>query len=240
MDETVVVGPAVAAGPIAQRRARRRAMWRVVGTALIAYGVVGLILLTVVGTALAKPIAQLDNISGSVEAQRLAALDALRSASATIDETATAVRGMDTSLADAKAATDRASTIALGISSSMNQLADSMSLTIFGIQPLIGLVPGFTESGSQLAFLAADLSTIGEALDSNREDAVAVGGSLDELSDSLDRLTTAVEAGPELEGIGSSVDAVRLGVLALVVWLGALAVGSVLAGFGCWWYARQP
>lgn len=228
-----------AVGAITQRRRRRRGAWRLFGTALIAYGVSGLVLLGVVGIALAAPIKELDSITGSVEEQRTAALDSLERASETIDRTADAVRGMDLSLAEAKAATDRSSGIALGVATSMNQLADSMTLTIFGIQPLIGLQPGFASSAAQLNLLAADLVTIGAALESNREDALTVARSLGELSSSLERLTAAVRAGPHLELAAASVDTVRVGVLALLAWLAVLALGSIGAGIGCWWFAGQ-
>jgi len=211
----------------------------VIGLALLGYGVSGLIVLGIAANTLAAPIAQLDAITASVEAQRTAALQSIESASEMVDQTGAAVRGMDQSLADAKAATDRSSSIALGVAASMNQLADAMTLTLFGVQPLIGLEPGFSSSATQLALLATDLSTIGQALDSNRQDALTVAASLDQLATSLDALKTAVSAGPELGGIGASLDSFRMGVLALVVWLAILAIGSILAGLGCWWYAGQ-
>lgn len=228
-----------AVGAITERRRRRGGPLRLLGTALVVYGVVGLVLLGVVGTALAAPIEDLSSISGSVEAQRTAALDSLTRASETIDRTAEAVRGMDTSLADAQAATNRSATIALGVATSMTQLADSMTLTIFGVQPLIGLQPGFANSAAQLNLLAVDLATIGAALQANREDALIVAGSLDELSSSLERLTNAVRDGPELELAAASLDTVRIGVLALLAWLAVLALGCVGAGIGCWWVAGR-
>lgn len=233
-------GGSAAVTAITQRRRSRRGAWRLLGIGLIAYGVIGLVVLGLVGTALAAPIKQLDSITSSVEEQRTAALDSLERASDTIDRTADAVRGMDLSLADAKAATDRSSGIAIGVATSMNQLADSMTLTIFGVQPLISLQPGFASSASQLNLLADDLKTISTALESNRGDALTVAQSLGELSASLSRLTTAVRAGPHLELAAASVDTVRLGILALLAWLAVLALGSIGAGVGCWWYARQP
>lgn len=225
--------------PIRERRRRRRTAWRLIGLALIAYGLVGVGLLAVLGTALAAPIRDLGSISTSVENQRTAALDALRSASATVRAAADGVDGMDTSLGDAKAAIDRSSSIATNVAASMTQLADSMGLTIFGVQPLIGLQPGFSQNAAQLMLLAQDLGTIGQALDANRDDALAVATSLDALGTSLDELTDAVAAGPDLEVATASLDSVRLGVVAILVWLGVLAVGSIAAGAGCFWYARQ-
>ena len=221
------------------RRQRRQRLLRLLGGALVGYGVVGLILLAVVGSALAAPIAQLDELTDSVEAQRTAALESLRAASETVDQTGTAVDGMDASLAQAKAATDRASTIALGVAESMSQLGNAMTVTIFGVQPLVGLQQGFVSASVQLTLLADDLLGIGEALDANRADAVLVGESLDALGESLDALRTAVSDTPQLDSATASIDAMRLGVLALLAWLAVLAAGAVVAGAGCWYLARD-
>ena len=237
-DDEAVSAPLTVAA-VARRRRRQRRTLRVIGSALLVYGVIGLILLGVFGSVLAAPISDIDEISRSVEQQRVAALDSLEQATETVNLTADAVRGMDTSLTDARAATDRASTIALGVSTSMSQLANSMSITIFGIQPLVGLAEGFNQSSTQLSLLATDLASIGAALESNRDDAAAVAVNLDGLGVALDRLETAVRAGPDLTGAAGSLEAVRVGILGLIVWLGVLAVGCVVAGLGCWWVARS-
>jgi hypothetical protein len=231
--------PPLTVGAVVVRRRRRRRLWRLVGSALVAWGLIGLVLLAVFFNTLAAPISELNSITGSVNDQRTAALDALDAARNTINQTADAVRGMDLSLADAKAATDRSSTIALGVASSMNQLAGQMTLSIFGVQPLIGLASGFSQSGSQLTELSADLTTISTALESNRDDTVAVAGSLDELGTSLDALRKSVANGPQLEQATKALDNVRVGILALLTWLGVLAVGSIAAGLSCWVIARE-
>ena len=101
---------------------------------------------------------------------------------ATIDKTATGVRGMDTSLGDAKAAVDRASSIATGVGDTMGGLAQAMQVNIFGLQPLAGLSGGFTDAATQLGGAVDRPGRIGASLDSNRDDAAAVAQSLDDLS----------------------------------------------------------
>jgi hypothetical protein len=219
-------------------RRRRPGLWRAVGTALIAWGVVGIVLLALFFNGFAGPISDLNTMADSLEAQRTAALEAIDSARDTIDQTAVGVRGMDTSLADAKAAVDRASGIATDVGETMGGLAQAMQVTIFGLQPLAGLSTGFSDAATQLGGLSTDLATIGESLDANRDDAVAVAASLDDLSSALTDFRTAVDAGPQLDDVARSIDSLRMGILALLAWLGALAVGSVAAGIGCWVAAR--
>jgi hypothetical protein len=236
-DNYPIAPPPIIAATLVQRP-RRPGVWRAVGAFLIAWGVVGMILLALFFNGLAGPIADLNNMAASLEAQRAAAVKAIDNAKDTIDQTATSVRGMDTSLADAKAATDRAASIANDVSSTMADLADSMQINILGLQPLAGLAPGFSNAATQLGGLSTDLSTIGTSLDSNRDDAQAVAQSLDELSSSLTDFKTAVNAGPQLDDVARSLDSLRIGILALLAWLGALAIGAVVAGIGCFVVAR--
>jgi uncharacterized phage infection (PIP) family protein YhgE len=219
-------------------RRRRPGPLRIAGTVLIAWGVVGLVLLALFFNGLAGPISELNTMAANLEAQRTAALEAIDSARATIDQTAIGVRGMDTSLGDAKAAVDRASSIATNVGDTMAGLAQQMQITIFGIQPLAGLSGGFSDAATQLGGLSADLGAIGESLDANRDDAVAVAQSLDDLSSALTDFRTAVNSGPQIEKVVRSLDSLRIGILALLAWLGALALGAVAAGIGCWIVAR--
>ena len=236
-DSYPIAPPPIIAATLVQRP-RRPGMWRVAGTALIAWGIVGMVLLTLFFSGLAAPLADINNMATSLDTQRTAALEALDSARETIDKTAVGVRGMDSSLADAKAAIDRASSIASSIGSTMGGLADAMQITIFGLQPLSGLSGGFSDAETQLGGLATDLETIGQSLDANRDDAQAVAESLDGLSTALADFGEAVNAGPQLDDVVRSLDSLRIGILALLAWLGALAVGAIAAGIGCFVVAR--
>lgn len=208
------------------------------GAALVAYGVTGLVMLAVIGLSMSAPIDAIARLGGSVESQREAALEALDSASETISGAAGGVRNMDGSLGQARSATDRSAVLSRGVAASMYQLAEAMTISLFGTQPLIGLSTGFFQTGSQLIVLADDLSSISEALDQNRDDALAVARSLDELAVAVDRLTLEVRDGPRVEVAEETVDGLRLGILALLIWLGLLAVGAIGAGAWCWWLAR--
>ncbi|MDP8905764.1 MAG: hypothetical protein M3N29_10755 [Chloroflexota bacterium] len=230
---------AAAAAAIARRKGRRRRRaLRVVGTLLIAYGVLGLVLLGVVGSPLSEPIDDFTALSDSVEEQRTAALDALDEAAETVDGAAAAVRNTDASLTQARAAVDRSSALSRGVAASMYQLAEAMTLTIFGMQPLIGLSTGFQQTGDQLVLLGDDLTAIGEALAANREDALGVAHSLDQLAAAIEQLSDEVRNGPRVEIAAESVEAVRLGVLAVLGWLALLALAAIVAGAFCWWLAR--
>jgi hypothetical protein len=220
---------------MARRSAARRRRWlRAVGTVLIAYGVLGILLFAAVAYAVERPIDEAGRLTVSIEGQRGALLASLEQASATIDEAAAGMRGMDASLEQAGQATERASLLSIGVATSMYELRNAMELTVFGVQPLIGLAAGFDESGRQLELLAQDVAEIGTALEANRDDAGAVADSLAELSQAVAQLTEAVREGPSLEVSSDALEGMRLAIYGVIAWMLALAVGCVAGGVACW------
>jgi hypothetical protein len=114
-----------------------------------------------------------------------------------------------------------------------------MTIDLFGIQPLIGLVPSFEASATNLDLLATDLAAIGTALDTSRGDTATVAGGMDDLAASIDQLRDAVADSPDLSVTVGALEPLRVGLLALMAWLLLAAIGCVLAGFGCWWATRR-
>jgi len=230
---------AVSAAAVARAETGRRRRLRLLGTILIAYGVLGIALFVGVAFAVEQPIDEAGRLTVSIEGQRGAALESLEEASRTIDETAAGVRGMDSSLGQAKAATDRAAQLSEGVALTMYGLRDAMSIDFFGTQPLIGLAANFDLAGQQLELLGQDVAAIGEALEGNREDVLVVAESMDRLGDSVATLTDSVRDGPALEVSSDALAGMRIGLYAVLAWMVALAVGCVIAGLGCWLAARR-
>ncbi|HUG48391.1 MAG TPA: hypothetical protein VMP67_08270 [Candidatus Limnocylindria bacterium] len=226
---------------LALRRAasRRRRRLRLLGTLLIAYGLLGIGLFAGVALAVDRPIDEAGRLTVSLEGQRGALLDSLSEASRTIDEAADGVLNMDGSLEQAQAATERAATLSVGVAASMYELRNAMGLSILGAQPLIGLAAGFDQTGQQLELLAQDVAAIGEALDSNRGDAREVAEAMDRLSASIETLGDSVRDGPALEVSSDALASMRLGLYAVIAWMLLLAAGCVGAGIYCWMAARS-
>ncbi|MEP7158419.1 MAG: hypothetical protein ABI797_03255 [Chloroflexota bacterium] len=214
--------------PDSPRPRRQRA--RLLGLALIGYGLIGIVLFVVVGLAVSRPLDRAQALGASVEEQRLSVIATLEQAQTTIRQMGEGVERMDVSLADARAATDRASAISHSVAFSMFQLRDQMSLTVFGLQPFIGLASGFDASGQQLDLLGADLSTIGASLQTNRADVLTTAENMELLADSVAELTATVRDGPAVDISTTTLDAIRLAVYAICGWLILFAVGCLLAG----------
>lgn len=198
--------------------------------ALATYGVIGLILFVVVAVAINRPLERAHNLSVALDQERTALIETMGQARTTLEDMSLGVGGADTSLGDAKAATDRAAGIANTLASSMFGLRDSMALSIFGTQPLAGLASGFDSSGQQLSTLGTELTTIGVSLNENRSAVSTTSTDLAKLAVSLGELTTLVRDSPDVEISTASLDAVRLAVYAICGWLAVFALGCVIGG----------
>lgn len=218
-------------------RGRRR---QLLGAALIGYGLIGIVIFVFVALSIGRPLERARQLSVSVQEQRAALIVALDQAESTIGQMGQGVGRMDTSLAEVRAATDRAATISTGVSTSMYLLRDAMQLTILGQQPLVVLAAGFDQTGAQLGLLAQDMTTIGAALETNRVDAVTTSANLTTLATSVLLLTEAVRNGPSVDISSATIDSLRLAIYAVAGWLVLLALGCVLGGTYLIVQGRRP
>ena len=203
---------------------------RLLGLGLVAYGVIGLILFVAVAVAIDRPLERAQALSASLDQERAQLVATMSQAQTALADMSLGVGGVDTSLSDAKGATERAATIASSLATNMFGLRDAMSLSIFGAQPLIGLAGGFDTSGQQLSTLGTELTTIGTSLDANRGAVTTASTDLGQLAQSLGSLTSLVSASPDVEISTASLDAVRLAVYAICGWLAVFALGCILGG----------
>lgn len=189
----------------------RRLAW-----GLIAYGLVGLVL--VVGGALIGLQA-----AGRVERVASAADGALVAAARSTRAAAESFTSIDGSLASAQLSAGQAATLADEASGTLDALAASMRLSIFGSQPLLPMATEFETSADQAAELAVTLASVGGSLDATRDDVAAIGLELESLGRQLEALRGAdpdAGAGPPL----------TLFVGLLLAWLAVPAVGALVFG----------
>jgi hypothetical protein len=213
-----------------QRIRPRHPRLRLLGLVVAAYGLVGLLLFVTVAVAINGPLERAHALSLSLDEDREGLVATMEQARLTLVDMSLGVGGVDDSLANAQAATDRAATISTSLASSMFGLRDAMSITILGTQPLQGLAAGFDTSGQQLSALATDLGTISSSLSTNRGAVETTRASLGKLAVSLAELRVLVRDSPDVEISTASLDAIRLAVYAICGWLAVLALGCVVGG----------
>lgn len=189
---------------------------RAAGWLLLMYGLLGFLL--VVSGALV-------GLDAADRFERLAtdANEAITSAAAATDAAADSFTNVDASLAESRTSADAAAALAREASGTLDALADAMSLSILGAQPLLPLAEEFMTSAQQATELAETLDAVGGSLGDTRADVAQIAPQLERLSDELDALGGGSER-------GAGTPPLRIFVIVLLAWLLMQAVGSVLGG----------
>ena len=170
--------------------------------ALCCYGVLALAITAVVLFVGYGTFNQVDGIQAALETNRVALVRSLRTVSATVKDTATSTNDFQTSIEGARTSADTASKLANDTAGTFREMATSLNITIFGLQPLAGIAPQFNNSASQLQQLAISLGTTRDALGQNRADVQRVGTDLTQLNAQLDSIATSLDR-PGVLGLGT-------------------------------------
>jgi hypothetical protein len=199
---------------------RRRA-----GTALLAFGVVGVILagviaLALVGTAiatrdlddrLAADQARLAETLDELSVTTAAAVRSIENAAGTLDTTGLSVQDARDVLEELATASD--------------SLADSLGITIFGNQPFAGAAQRFRTFSDRVRVFSEDATGIADALATNSEDMGALANRVALMETQLSDYAERVAGSERIGQIGTWIAvSVLLGGL-LATWL-AVAAGA--------------
>ncbi len=175
---------------------------RGVAFALCAYGVLGIVITVAMLVVGSSTFTQVDSFQGTLERERASLVRSLRTVSATVKDTATSTNDFQTSISGARTSADTASKLANDTAGTFRDLAASLNIQIFGLQPLAGIAPQFDRSADQLQQLAISLGTTREALSINRNDIQRVGTDLTALNAELDSVAASLDR-PGLLSLGT-------------------------------------
>lgn len=201
-------------------RSLRRDRLRLLGYALVANGVLGLVLVAIALAALGPILTRATLAADS-------AGDSLIAAALALDQTSTAFDGFSKSLDDARTSSAHASQLLNDASATSGQLADAMSINFLGAQPFLPIAQSFRRNTDELRGVSADLSTLSEAIGHNSRDVVSVRDSIRLLRDRVQRLATDAAATPDGGRFGPELTVLAYG---LTLWLGILAALSLVGG----------
>ena len=161
--------------------------------ALGAYGVLGLIIASAMLVVGISTFGQVASLQHTLESERSALVQSIRTVSATLHDTAGATTNFQRSIDQARSAADKASGLANSSAGTFRNLANEVGgLTVFGVQPLGGLAPQFNASADQLQQLAIQLGGARDALSQNGTDVQHVGGDLNQLQTQLDSVANSL------------------------------------------------
>jgi hypothetical protein len=189
---------------------------RLLGWALVLYGLVGIALVIVGGTLGLEVATRVEGLAAAAEGT-------LAAAARSVDAASDAFANVDSSLAESQASAEAGATLAQDASGTLASLSAAMELSIFGAQPLLPLAADFATSAEQAEALADTLVRVASSLDDTRVDVSSIGEELDDLGTELAVLRDST-------GAGGDAPSVRPFVLLLLAWLLVPALGAVLGG----------
>jgi phage-related tail protein len=189
---------------------------RTTGRLLIAYAILGFVLVAFGAFTGLELAAQVERLSGTAD-------EALSAAARATEAAADSFTAVDGSLSDAQTSADAAAGLAREAAGSLRSLAAAMDVSILGTQPLQGLAAAFETNAGQADALAGTLDAVGGSLGDTRTEVALIGPELSSLSEELRTLGTEPEAAAAAPGL-------RLFVVLLLVWLVMQAFASLVAG----------
>jgi hypothetical protein len=174
---------------------------RAAAFALIVYGALGVLVALSLIAIGATTFGQLAGLQNGLDGQRRSIVQSIRTVSGLVRDTADATADFRRSLDEARASADGASQLSNQAAGTFRQLAASMDLQIFGLQPLVGLAPQFNQSANQLQQLAISIGATRDALAQNGTDVQRASSDLATLQIQLDQMASTLDA-PGVFGLG--------------------------------------
>jgi len=209
---------------------------RRLGTGLLAFGLVGLVIAAIVAAALiggAFAARNLDDRLVLDQARLTAALDRLSgsmsSLADTVDHAGDTLATSSATLADAEAVLDSAA-------NSARSLADALNVSILGSQPFANASTNLAELATTLTSFKGRAAALAANIDQNAADTGAMADRIRSLQTDVDELSTRVA---DLGQVGDVVDLVLGGIVLgglLTAWIAVLAAFLAWAG----WRLRRP
>lgn len=211
---------AVVAPPIRRRARYRRFAW-----ALVAYGIVGLFLAVGSLILVVRTLPLLESIDRQ-RTELVRWLDVTDQGLGVIERGAVNAGG---SLDSAAASARSAASLSDDLSATMASMRDASGLSILGSHPFAALTDDFDRVAGRAHALAASMTTLAGALDSNKGDFAAVAADAGALRLQVSQLRDIV-VGDGSTGLDGPLGRLVAVVVLLILWLALPAVASLVGG----------
>lgn len=189
---------------------------RTLGAGLVVYGITGLVLIVLGAMVGLEAAAHIERLARDAD-------DTLAAAARTTDAAAESFTSIDGSLSEAEASADGAAQLSREASTTFDQLALAMRISVFGARPLEPLADDFATSADHAAQLGDTLDSVSGSLGSTRTDVARIGTEMAILANELRSLR-------ESSGTAGETPPVRAFVALLLAWLAIPAVGGLIGG----------
>jgi len=201
---------------------------RRLGAALVAFGVVGLVLVAAAVVMLLAAGPSLDEL-GAVSERAGPTRQALADAQRTLDDLSHSADTLEGTLASSRTSLTDAASASRSLADALTGVSSAMGIEILGNRPFAGVGQGLATASDGVRRVADDLSSLGERLGTHAGDAQRIAADAAALRDSVQKIDASLE-GPPGFGLAGSVAVVRLVLLGLLAWLGVLAGACVFVG----------
>ncbi len=204
---------------------------RRLGTGMLVFGVVGLIIAAILGVGLIAGAFAARDLDTRLEADRIRIADSLHQVSdsmtalaATTEHAGTTLQTSGQTIAEAKAVLESSA-------SSARALSESLNVSILGSQPFASASARLAELATTLTSFEGKADELAANLDQNATDATAMADKVRAMQAQVDELATRVE---DFDRIGELVNLVLGGILLAGLLTAWVAVGAAFVAWAGW------
>ncbi len=204
---------------------------RRLGTSMLAFGVIGLVLAGIVAGALVAGGIAARNLDDRIVAAQDRIGAALTRLTLTMDGVATSIDNASTTLGTSRDGVAHAADVLGQMADTSDELASALGITILGQQPFTGAVTKLNDLSAKARVFQADATKLAANLDANATDVTQIAGQVRQLRSEVGDLAAAVASfSSTREVVSLVVGGIVLAGL-LTAWVAVLAAGIAWAGW---------
>ncbi len=210
---------------------------RRLGTGLLVFGVVGMVLAAIIAVGLVGGAIAARNLDDRVTADQAQLVGVLDHLTVTIDHLATSTDNAAQTLVTTKVMVTEAQQVLADLATAADQLGGALDVSVLGQQPFSGAASALRSLSDEVEVFANQLTTLAADLDMNASDMSEVAGQVRQIGSDVAAVTARVSAFDRTaEIINLLVGGILLGGL-LVAWVGLAAAFCTWVG---WRLRRLP
>jgi hypothetical protein len=203
---------------------------RRIGNGLVAFGVIGLVLTTLMTIAWLAGLLAIRDLDERLEADRQSTAAALVDAAALMATSSSALRSSADSLGSVGATLSDSARMLDSLSSATADLADALEVTILGQQPFASLAVSFDQLSVDVERVARDTRLLVTEVGQVRPDIQSAAVDLRAVEASVSALAIRVSDFGAVEDLVGLVRGYGLLSALISAWLATLAAGCIWAG----------
>jgi len=201
------------------------------GTALLVFGLVGMVLAAVIAAGLVSGAIAARNLSDRLETDQARLVEMLGRVNTTVDHLATSTDNAGQTLRTTQAVVEAVGSVTSGLGSTASRLSSALDVSFLGQRPFAGAAESLGSVSSQLDTLGTQVTTLAANIETNADDLDQVALQVRQMRQDLTAITTRIQ---EFDRTGEVVSLIVGGILLgglLVAWI---AIGAAFCAWVGW------